>query len=593
MATQVFGSVCSRNPITGEKKIYATLYDFQSKRPFDVKNLPQNILEELTSKLKAAEQKLKFPVELLIVSDLKKLTIKHQKTAKLDASAYPQVLMSLLKEKLVTEKQVLQKMPLHIIPTLLSTKISPQVARKAKTLASGAPISFGASSGVVLFKHEDVLQALLANQKVIWILDEVSTEDLKLFEEVEGVILTASGSTSHAAVVARSIGKPAIIGAKAILDKKHLLKEVTIDGNTGRIYQGKLPLEENGYNNNLMELLKLAQKNTKITIQANADNFAESEKAKRYGASGIGLCRTEHMFKGKDRAFLIRQILFSEKPASTVLEQLAETQKQDFKEIFASQKDKPIIIRYLDSPLHEFAPKTSAEIDKLCAALNIAPKEVNLKMKLWKEQSPMLGYRGVRMLLKKPEILIAQTKAIITAALESNFKGEIGLEVPLIINEKEVMLFKTIVEKVIIETKKSSKLKLKFGAMIETPASTFKIEEISKLVDFISFGTNDLTQTTLGLSRDDYASFIDFYIEKAIIKEDPFVNLDDEIVLTVLKETIKKARKANPQIKISICGEQAASNKSIPSIADLDLDSISVNTSAIPSTYFASAKYSL
>jgi len=569
-----FGSVYSRNPQTGEKSLYGYLFNFNNDDVLNVKALPKKVLKDLEQKLAKLEKKVKFVAEIFITYSPSNTSsqIYLEKAAKLNSIAYPKVLIDLLTEKIINEKELLQNIPLDVVKEWYSNSITN--TKEAKVIAKGEVISYGASSGRILYKVSDVAEAIADKKKVIWVLREISTQDIKLFNKVSGLILTQSGATSHAAVIAKGLGIPAVIGGNELLAKEYLNKEITVDANTGKVYSGALQLTQAGKDKKLQKLIDIAKKHSKIRVTANADNGQDAQLSIDLGAEGIGLCRTEHMFTSDERANLIREILFKDEPSKEALEKLLKIQTEDFLEIFRAENKKEIIVRYLDAPLHEFSHGT----------------------KIKKEENPMLGFRGVRMLIKKPEIIKVQTRAIFNALfqLKKEKKSvDINLEVPLTIDLNEVAIFRNIVEEEIKKLDPKKEIKYKIGTMIETPRAAMLIEKIAPLVDFISYGTNDLTQMLCGISRDDTAGFMDYYIEKRILPANPFNSLDIAGVGEIIKTTSDKAKKVNPKIKISLCGEQGGDSESIKFILGCNIDAVSCSPARVPLAIFAAGKYSI
>jgi pyruvate,orthophosphate dikinase len=595
-----FGSVFSRNPLTSERGIFGSLYSFTDNNILNIDEISTEIREKLTNKLIEVEESLKFVSELVILfnEENNDLEIKLEKKAKIASSVYPKVLIDLHDEGILNEKEVIKLIPLDMVKEWYSSSLKQN--ENASLIAKGEVVSYGASSGIVLFDHEEVETALATKEKIIWVLDEVSTDNIKLFSKVNGLILTQSGATSHAAVIAKGLGIPAILGCKELLNTKFHNEKITIDANTGNIYKGELVLNLSSEDENLTKLIEISKKNSKVIISANADNGKEAKKANSFGAEGIGLCRTEHMFTEGERADVIRAILFTSDHNEVLLNKLMEIQSNDYYDLFKEEQNKPVIVRYLDAPLHEFIPKTKDAIKKLKELTNLNEDEIETRLKQFEEENPMLGFRGVRMLLKNPDIIKIQTRAIFHAISKLIQEGqsipEVMLEVPLIFDASEVLMFKRYVETEIELIKKENNIediKYKIGTMIETPRACLKIEEIAKEVDFISFGTNDLTQMTFGISRDDTAGFMDFYIEKRLAKANPFISLDIDAVGILIKQTIAKAKEINPSIKTSVCGEQAGDPESIQFLLTTDVDSLSCSAARVPLAIFSAAKFSL
>ncbi|MBN1916161.1 hypothetical protein JW796_04215 [Candidatus Dojkabacteria bacterium] len=573
-AVDFFGSVYSRDPLTGERKPSGNLYAFDGKTTLDIKELDKKLVNKLKRILRRLERRMHFVAEVFIVYKGSKndFEIKLKKRAKIESYVYPKILIDLLEEKIISEKELLKILPLDMVKEWFASRIVKE--KQMKKLCSGRIISYGAGKGKILKDRKRVEQAIERREQVVWVVDKVSSDDLRLFSRVNALVLTKSGPTSHAAVVAKALGIPAILGCRELLLKKYDGKNITVDANEGNVYAGTLSLTSLAADEELKRILNIAERYSKITVSANADTANDAMRAINLGVNGIGLCRTEHMFLNKERSKLIRQILFVDKPLETSLDKLKEIQEKDFFKLFKVESGNEVIVRYLDAPLHEFMGENYKD----------------------REENPMLGMRGARMLLKKTEIIKVQTRAIFSALLRLDSKGEkvkVGLEIPFVMDASEVKAFKSIVHEEIKKLDPDGKIYYEIGAMIEVPRAAYLIEEIAGIVDFISFGTNDLTQMMLGLSRDDAGSFIDYYVEKRFLPADPFVSLDQSGVGKLIEETSKKARRVNKKIKISVCGEQAGDPFSIQMLMRSNIDSISCSSSVIPMVLLASGKFSL
>lgn len=555
-----FGIIYSRKFETGEKSPAGNFYGFEDFAVLSFGQLNKKTRVELESKLVALEKKHKFPVESVVYLNEKSGAIKFKFTrkSKLPPRLYPKILLEM-------KKGILAALPLEYVNSWFSRQVT--FAYKEDVLCQGERLGFGVGIGKIFTSRKKVQKAIAAKKKVIWVLDEVETEDLKFFKDLEGLVLVNSGPTSHASVVAKGLGIPTLLGCAELAKKDYAEKTVTLDANKGVVYRGGQKLSSVKTHEGVQELLSLALKNSKIDIYANADNGDDAKKAYKLGAKGIGLCRTEHMFFSDQAVKVIRKILFSEKPSAKEYQELLKIQSRDFLAIFRQSKKKEVVVRLLDAPLHEFLPRNS---------------KTNLK----KESNPMLGFRGIRMLLKKPEILRIQVRAVQFALSKINKKErpKIIFEAPLVIDLKELDIFKDLIEQEVGESK--------IGAMIETPRAAFMIKEIATRVDYISFGTNDLTQMFMAISRDDSRSFVEDYVQMGILPSDPFVSLDQESLLPLIRWAVKTARKVNPKIKIGVCGEQASEIESIKQLIKLEIDHISCSPARVPQAIFAVAKYS-
>ena len=424
-----------------------------------------------------------------------------------------------------------------------------------------------------------------------------------------GILTLTGGATSHAAVVARSMGVCAITSAKNIvIDEKNklmkinntIIKEgdyISIDGSTGNVYLGKLKTIDYKLDEYYEKFFNLVEKKNKLIVRCNADTKEDAILAKKLGAKGIGLVRTEHMFFDEKRIFNFRKMILSTSKEERLksLSKILPYQQKDFEEIFTIMDNEKVVIRYLDPPLHEFLPKEKEEIDKLSKDLKITSKELQNRIDYLKEFNPMMGHRGVRLLITYEEIAIMQTKAIINALInvkKKNINPKIEIMIPLTVSEKEFIYIKDIIKKEISKISKENNIKIncKIGTMIETPRAAIISDKLALESDFFSYGTNDLTQLTYGFSRDDTPKFINDYYDKKIFEKDPFKTIDEEGVLKLVDMSIKNARKINNKIELGVCGEHASDKSSIYNFYKLGLDYISCSVYRIPSAKLAAAQ---
>lgn len=589
-----FGTVYSRNPLTGEKKIFCSLYTENSPQRIDQTVIPKKVLDKIETELKNKEREVGFIVEALIIFDrgYDKYTIKQYISAKIEYTLYPKVLVAFLEEGMINEQELIRKIPLDIISAWFTSQVIDTLG--APKLLEAKSLSPGASIGMIAHSRSDVKHLLSEGLTPIWVIGEVSTEDLKYFSKVGGIVLTQSGVTSHAAIVAKSTGVPTLLGGEVLLDESYKNRLVTIDGNNGLIYGGKTIINGNNKDQYIKQILNIAKRNCGFIIKANADTGYEYKKAQSYLAKGIGLCRTEHMFKDPKRTSQIRTQLFAENKDLRNLDHIQRSQQQDFQNIFDQNDGELIVIRYLDAPLHEFLPHSEKEKDDFAKVLNITRPQIDRIIKKWTEKNPMLGYRAARMLLLNKDFVILQTKAILNAAEKysqmNNAVLRLGLEIPLVIGANEVKEFKNVINQYIRKKDINKKIKVSFGAMIETPLAITNIAEIAKEVDFISYGTNDLVQTYFAISRDDSDTFIESYVEQGFLKVNPFVNISGTEIIEILKQSSEKAKSVNSDIIIGLCGEQGSNPETIQELVNTKIDYLSVSPALVPITYLASAK---
>lgn len=571
------GSVFSRNPINGERGVYGCLFNLYDFTTVDIAKFPEKLRRKLEKRSRMQEKRFKFVVESIISYNkvTKQYRVEFDKRAKIEGAVYPKVLLELYKEKIISQEKLFENIPLNLINRWLSSQV--RISPKAEKIASGRAITYGAQTGELVIRREQVESNFIQGKKSIWILSDVTQEDLEFFKKCHGLVLTKSGPTSHAAVIAKSYGIPCILGCENLLHPQYMHQIITIDANGGYIYKGKQELIVEKFSCFVDELLKLAVKSSKIQIYANADTSADSEYALKYHVQGIALCRTEHMFIGKEGRTIIRKILLEKDLKKDILEQFIRKQADDFFKLFYSQEGNRIVVRYLDAPLHEFIEKKNESSNKFC--------EVN----------PMLGYRGARFLILNPMIIRIQTRAIFRALSRLKREGKsvfIGLEIPLVVDPEEINIFSKIIKEEIESNPLWKKMEYEIGTMIETPRAGFLIKEIAPLVGFLSFGTNDLTQTIFAISRDDSETFVPEYINKNIFNKDPFNVLDEKGLGGFLIKVVSQAKRKNPKIHISICGEQAADADSIKFIIKAKIDAIGVSPARLPRAIFAAAKFS-
>jgi len=514
------------------------------------------------------------------------------------------------------EEAILKVKPEHVIQ-LLYPRIDPKA--KATPIAKGLPASPGAVSGQLVFHPDDAVRWAKEGKQVILARTETRPDDVHGFYAAVGILTSRGGMTSHAAVVARAIGKPAVVGAEMIEineEKKYLrigdtvLKEgdwITIDGSTGNVYLGVVPTISGGLIPELEELLRWADKHRKLGVRANADVPTDAEIALRFGAEGIGLLRIERMFRKPERLELLRKVILSEKTEERIqyLDPLSEMLKNDFKEIFKIMNGKPVIVRLIDPPLHEFLPKPEEVLQELYELkLKGTPEEV-VREKEWlyrrvkalQEANPMLGHRGVRVGVTYPEIYYYLSKAILEAAAElikEGFNPVVEIMIPQVADVNEIIYVKRkgiIPALEDVERRYGVKLNVKIGTMVETVRACLTMDEIAREVDFISFGTNDLTQATFSFSRDDAENkFLPFYLQEKLLPYNPFETLDFKGVGFLVELAVKKARAVNPKIEIGICGEHGGDPASIEYLHKVGLDYVSASPFRVPVARLAAAQ---
>ena len=568
------------------------------------------VFKDLHSICQKLETHFKDVQDIEFTVEKNRLWILQTRSAKRTAKASLKVALDMLDEGLIDEKSAL----FRIKPSSLEQLLHPSLDPKAKKtrIARGLSASPGGVSGKIVFCPEEAFQYRSSGEKVILVRTETSPEDIKGMVSAEGILTTRGGITSHAAVVARGMGKCCVVGCEEIhLDEKaekmtvrsYSLKKgdiISIDGRTGEVFLGAVPTLEPQLDKNFQRFMSLVDKYARIKVRANADHVREAQLARRFGAQGIGLCRTEHMFFGEDRIISVRKMILAQKESERelALKELLRLQKQDFVSLFSVMQGLPVTIRLLDPPLHEFLPQKEKEIEEFAQRTGKKPVDIKELVESMRESNPMLGHRGCRLAVSFPQIYQMQAKAIALAVCESMDQGlspKLEIMIPLVIMDKELKFIRNLVEEEI--KKVQSELKKTFsyslGAMIELPKSALTADELAQFADFFSFGTNDLTQTTLGLSRDDCGRFLPAYVNEEILTEDPFATVDQKGVGVLIQKAVELARKAKPGIKMGVCGEHGADEKSIQFFDRLQLDYVSCSAYRVPVARLISARSAL
>ena len=476
-------------------------------------------------------------------------------------------------------------------------------------MATGLPASPGAGAGQIVFTSERAVQLAEQGIKTILVRQETSPEDIAGMAAAQGILTARGGMTSHAAVVARGMGKSCVAGCNAlVINHKEMTMTLggkrfregdalTIDGGTGEVFEGTVPTLEAKISDEFALYMAWADKYRRLKVRTNADNPHDAEQAIKFGAEGIGLCRTEHMFFAPERILSVREMIFAATTAerARALAKLLPYQKEDFLGIFIVMKDKPVNIRLLDPPLHEFLPHEKEEKLELAKSIGLSLQELEDRQSALHEMNPMLGHRGCRLGITYPEIYRMQVRAIAEAAIEAQKKGinvRPEIMIPLVGYEKELQLLREETEaevKAVLKENNAS-LDYKIGTMIELPRAAIMANAIAKHADFFSFGTNDLTQTTLGISRDDAGKFLPAYVGRGIFAIDPFVSLDQDGVGFLVKHAAIEGRKSNLNIHLGICGEHGGEPKSVEFCHAVGLDYVSCSPFRVPIARLAAAQ---
>ena len=579
-----------------------TLLSMEESMPRVYKNL-KNILIKLEKHYKDM-QDVEFTVEN------NKLWMLQTRSGKRTAKSSVKIAVDMEREKLITKKEAV----LRVQPNSLDTLLHPTLDETAnlEVIAKGLPASPGAASGKVVFTSDEAERLNGMMQNTILVRVETSPEDINGMHAAKGILTARGGMTSHAAVVARGMGRPCVSGSseieidyqnKIFKTKNNEIKEgdlITIDGSTGRIIKGEVKTVKPEISGDFSKLMSWADKFRKLKIRTNSETPLDSKTAREFGAEGIGLCRTEHMFFDEERILSVREMILSKskEDRASALKKLLPFQKKDFIDIFKIMNGLPVTVRLLDPPLHEFLPKNQKEISDVANALNIKSSELEGRITELHEQNPMLGHRGCRLGISFPEIYEMQCTAIFHALVECKklkIKSIIPeIMIPLVSTEAEIKIMKDLVIRVAKEVENKTKTKLNFlvGTMIELPRAAIKADDISRHAEFFSFGTNDLTQTTFGISRDDSGKFLNDYIDNKIFDIDPFVSIDDGVG-DLIEIATKKGKKINKKIKLGICGEHGGDPKSIDFCARAGLDYVSCSPYRVPIARLAAAQAQL
>ncbi|WP_418495098.1 pyruvate, phosphate dikinase [Coprobacter sp.] len=538
-----------------------------------------------------------------------KLWLLQTRNGKRTGAAMVKIAMDMLREGVIDEKTALKRMEPQKLDELLHPVFDKKAMTEAKVVAKGLPASPGAATGMIVFFADDAEEWAEKRKKVILVRIETSPEDLRGMNVAQGILTARGGMTSHAAVVARGMGKCCVSGAGEIkVDYKartlemggHIYKEgdwISLNGSTGEVYDGQVNTVDADLSGDFAKIMELAEKYTKMDVRTNADTPKDAAVARKFGAKGIGLCRTEHMFFEGDRIKAMREMILSkdEEGRREALKKLLPMQRQDFEGIFMAMDGFGVTIRLLDPPLHEFVPHQLATQKELAAEMGLSIEEVKLACDSLEEFNPMLGHRGCRLGCTYPEITEMQARAIIEAALDAKAKGAKVIPeimVPLVGIVEELKMQAAIIhqtaEKVFSE--RNDQIEYKVGTMIEVPRAALTADKIAEVADFFSFGTNDLTQMTFGFSRDDAGKFLKIYQEKGILKNDPFAILDQQGVGQLVRMGTEKGRTTKPKLKVGICGEHGGEPSSVKFCASLNMNYVSCSPYRVPIARVAAAQ---
>ncbi|MHC2020935.1 pyruvate, phosphate dikinase [Methylobacterium sp. CM6247] len=632
--TSATGVAFTRNPSTGERALYGEfLINAQGEDVVAGIRTPQDITEKARIEAKSDKPSMERAMpesyaELVRIYGLLethyrdmqdmeftiesgKLWMLQTRNGKRTAKAALRIAVDLAAEGLITEEEAIGRVEPAALDQLLHPTIDPKAERKI--IASGLPASPGAATGEIVFNSEDAEAARKAERKCILVRIETSPEDIHGMHASEGILTTRGGMTSHAAVVARGMGKPCVSGVGTIrVDYKAgtltvagtTLKagdKITIDGSTGQVLLGEVKMLEPSLSGEFATLMGWADKVRTMKVRTNADTPTDARAARNFGAEGIGLCRTEHMFFEGDRIVAVREMILADdvEGRRSALAKILPYQRQDFVELFTIMSGLPVTIRLLDPPLHEFLPHTDAEVQDVAKSTGVSEEKLRRRMTELHEFNPMLGFRGCRLAIAFPEIAEMQARAIFEAAVqaakETDAPVTAEIMVPLVFTQMEFDIVKARIDAMAkaVTEETGATLSYQVGTMIELPRAALRAGDIAKTAEFFSFGTNDLTQTALGISRDDAATFLGAYTQKGILSADPFISIDQEGVGELVRIGVERGRAVRPDIKLGICGEHGGDPASIHFCQEVGLDYVSCSPYRVPIARLAAAQAAL
>lgn len=611
------GVAFTRDPSTGQKKIFGefllnaqgedVVAGLRTPRPIaKLQKSQPKIYSELTRIYQKLEKHYRDMQDLEFTIEHGKLFLLQTRTGKRTARAAVKIAVDLVREKLLTKKEAIKRVSPATLEQLLHPTLDP--AAPKKLFVKGLPASPGAASGKIVFTADEAEKQGKKGEKVILVRRETSPEDIHGMHAATGILTARGGMTSHAAVVARGMGKCCVAGAESLIINSqqktlqvgpqilHAHETLTLDGGTGQVFFGEIPTLQPKFAADFKLLLKWADTFRKIEIRANADTPEDAKVAREFGAEGIGLCRTEHMFFQPERILAVREMILAEDltERELALNKLLPFQRKDFEKIFQVMQGHKVCVRLLDPPLHEFLPQTEKEMRAVAQDLKIPLKKIVSRCAALAEANPMMGCRGARLMVSYPEIVVMQTRAIFEAAVKLKKRGisvEPEIMIPLVgLMGEFYLLAETVREtaKPIIQ-KSGVQLKYAVGTMIEVPRACLRARKIARKAEFFSFGTNDLTQLTFGFSRDDAPKFIPAYLEKNILEIDPFISLDQRGVGELIKFGIKRGRQDKKNLKCGICGEHGGDPASIQFCIQAGVNYVSCSPFRVPIARLAAA----
>jgi len=616
------GVAFTRNPATGEKKLYGEyLIDAQGedvvagvRTPspiLSLKDVMPEVFEQFLMLSNKLENHFKDMQDIEFTIENGKLYFLQTRNGKRTAQAALKIAVDLVDEDMISKEKALMLVQPEQLDTLLHPQFDANAISRAQSIGEGLPASPGAATGQVVFNVQEAIKLKKEGKKVVLVRLETSPEDIEGMHVSEGFLTARGGMTSHAAVVARGMGKCCVSGCKAMEineaagffklgGKKFVSGDwISLDGSTGLVYGDKIPTVPASISGDFEKFMNWSDEVRRLKVRTNADTPADAKQAREFGAEGIGLCRTEHMFFDSSRIKAMREMIVSDtiEQRKVALDKLLPMQRSDFEEIFKAMGDFPVTIRYLDPPLHEFLPTDPEDIKDLSKELGVTVEKLNSKIFELHEFNPMMGHRGCRLSISYPELAEMQTRAVIEAYI--NVKKENPaynaipeIMIPLVGDEKELIYVKKIVVKTADAILKENNMVVdyKVGTMIEIPRAALKAREIAQEADFFSFGTNDLTQMTFGFSRDDAATFLSHYYDKKIYDNDPFARLDQEGVGALVKLASELGRSVKPKLKLGVCGEHGGEPSSVEFFHNVGLDYVSCSPYRVPIARLAAAQ---
>ncbi len=619
------GVAFTRDPSTGENKFYGEfLVNAQGedvvagiRTPQPVRQMPKwnkAVHKQLLDIKGILEQHYRDMQDIEFTIERGKLFMLQTRTGKRTGAAAVKIACDMVKEKLIDQKTALLSIPAGDLTQLLLPSFNQQAKKTATVLTRGLPASPGAAVGKLAFTAEEAVARAASGESVLLVRTETSPEDIDGMHCAAGILTSTGGMTSHAAVVARGWGRCCVAGAGEIEinEKGRKIKvagrtlthkdTISIDGTTGEVILGELATVQPKMSGDFKTIMKWADQHRRLRVRTNADNPSDAKRAREFGAEGIGLCRTEHMFFEEDRITAMREMIIAENESDRrkALKKLLPIQRRDFEGIFKAMNGLPVTIRLLDPPLHEFLPHDPKSQGQVAKDLGVSPAKIKRRVAQLHEMNPMLGHRGCRLSITYPEILDMQVQAIVEAAIKCKSKkidARAEIMIPLVGTDRELSILRQLAEETIARVKQAKKvtgkLHILIGTMIEIPRAALTADEVARHADFFSFGTNDLTQMAFGFSRDDISSFLPEYLEQGVLHVDPFVSIDQSGVGQLVETGVVKGREAKPDLKIGICGEHGGDPDSVDFCHRIGLDYVSCSPFRVPIARLAAAQANL